>query len=56
MSRLRLDGSDGPGKSGPHHAYYGPVAWIVILLGCWFVIAEWQVLPALVNDTMAAMP
>jgi hypothetical protein len=56
MSRSKLDGADGPGKSGPHRAYYGPVAWIVILLGCWFVIIEWQMLPALINITRAALP
>ncbi len=36
--------------------YYGTVAWIAVLLGCWFVICQWPMLPTLINTTMAALP
>lgn len=38
------------------HAHYGAVIWIALLLASWFVIAEWHVLPELINHTMAALP
>ena len=46
----------GPGRSGPRHVYYGTVAWIAVLLGCWFVISQWPMLPTLISTTMAALP
>jgi hypothetical protein len=30
--------------------------WIAVLLGCWFVIGEWKMLPEMVSATMAALP
>jgi hypothetical protein len=30
--------------------------WIAVLLGCWFVIGQWSVLPDMVSATMAALP
>ena len=33
-----------------------PVVWIMILLGLWFVIGEWKMLPEMVTATMAALP
>ena len=53
MSRSGIDGSRG---SAPRGIYYGPVVGIVVLLACWFVIAEWQVLPQVISHTMAALP
>ena len=43
-------------RSGPSHVHYGPLVWIALLLACWFVIAEWQMLPEFINHTMAALP
>jgi hypothetical protein len=33
----------------------GPVIWIAILLTSWLVISEWNVLPELMNTTLAAL-
>jgi|ERR1700722_6641412 hypothetical protein len=43
-------------RSGHSHVHYGPLVWIALLLACWFVIAEWQMLPEFINHTMAALP
>jgi hypothetical protein len=37
------------------HWHYGPVVGIAVLLACWFVIAEWDVLPEVISHTMAAV-
>lgn len=56
MGRSHIDDSEGPRRSGRSHVHYGPVVWIVLLLACWFVIAEWQMLPEVISNTMAALP
>ncbi len=55
MSRSKSGHGNGSRRSGPHHEYYAPVAWIAILLGCWLLISEWQILPSLISHTMAAL-
>jgi hypothetical protein len=56
MARSKLEEQGGPRRSEPYHTYYGPVLWIVILLAGWFLITEWQELPELISNTMAALP
>jgi hypothetical protein len=38
------------------YAPFGPVLWIAVLLGCWFLIGQWNMLPDMVSATMAALP
>jgi hypothetical protein len=56
MSRPGMKGSSSPRGSGPSHVYYGPVLSIVLMLVCWFIIANWNQLPSLIDSTMAALP
>jgi len=56
MSRSRFDRSEPSRRLGTNHPYYGPVAWIVVLLAGWLVITEWHMLPELITSTMAALP
>jgi hypothetical protein len=56
MSRSRFDGSEPTRRSATNHPYYGPVAWILVLLAGWFIITEWRMVPELINSTMAALP
>ncbi len=56
-----MDGSHNLGSKPTNrtrrlYAQFGPVVWIAVLLGAWFVIGEWRVLPEMVNATMAALP
>lgn len=37
------------------HAQLVPVAVILVLLGLWFLIGEWQVLPELIKSAFAAL-
>ena len=43
-------------RTGRTQWHYGPVVGIVFLLACWFVIAEWDVLPEVIRHAMAAVP
>lgn len=36
-----------------HHGYGAPVAWIVALLGGYWVISEWNALPHLIDSAIA---
>jgi len=56
MSRLEPDEQGGPRRSGSRDLYYGPALWIVFLLVCWLLIADWHELPQVINSTMAAIP
>ncbi len=38
---------------GTRRATYGVVAWIFILLGAYWLLAEWQTLPALAASLLA---
>jgi hypothetical protein len=38
---------------GTRRATYGVVAWIFILLGAYWLFAEWQTLPALAASLLA---
>lgn len=55
MSRSNSEHGRGRRRSGPHHEYYAPVAWIAVLLGGWFLISEWPVVPSLISHTMASL-
>ncbi len=56
MSMSKREATGGRTRPWFPRAYYGPVAWIAVLLGCWFLIAEWQMLPTIIDSTMAALP
>ena len=42
---------DGNGYRG----FAAPVAWIVLLLVCYWVISEWNTLPTLINSALATI-
>lgn len=48
MPNTRKDGNG-------NHGYAAPVAWILLLLCCYWVISEWNSLPALINSTIATI-
>ena len=54
MDRVHERGSNRSRREG--HIGLGPVIWIAILLAAWLAIAEWRLLPEMVNATMAALP
>jgi hypothetical protein len=56
MDRLPETAPNRPRGIGRPHPALGPLIWIGILLGSWVVIAEWRMLPDLVNAAMAALP
>lgn len=35
--------------------HYGPIVWIILLLACWIVIADWRALPEVISNAMAAL-
>jgi hypothetical protein len=41
--------------SNGHHGYTAAVAWIVLLLFCYWLISEWNALPALLASTLATV-
>ena len=41
------------GGVSPLRGLLGPVLWIVALISCYFVIANWQVLPSLLSSASA---
>lgn len=52
MAAPRKDGHQGYFSN---RAFFGPVLWILVLLGAYFVLADWQAVPSLVASTFAAM-
>ena len=43
-----------PGSPG-RHAFVLPLAWIVALLASYWVIADWQSVPTLISEAVAAI-
>lgn len=41
--------------SSGHHGYAAPVAWIVALLFGYWLISDWNSLPALINSAIATI-
>jgi hypothetical protein len=56
MGRSQADASAARRRSGRSHIHYGPVVWIALLLACWFVIADWSVVPEVISNALAALP
>jgi hypothetical protein len=48
MPNMRKDGNG-------NHGYAAPVAWIVLLLCGYWVISEWNSLPALISSAIATI-
>ena len=48
MPNTRKDGSG-------NHGYAAPVVWIVLLLCGYWVISEWNSLPALISSAIATI-
>ncbi len=46
---------DAPPGSPSRRAFLVPVAWIVALLACYWVIVDWQSVPVLISEAFAAM-
>ena len=40
-------------ESNGTHGYVAPVAWIMVLLAGYWLIAEWKSLPALIHSAIA---
>jgi hypothetical protein len=38
-----------------YHGYVAPVAWIAVLLCGYWVLSEWNSLPAMINSAIATM-
>jgi hypothetical protein len=55
MDRLPERSPNPPRRLGRGHPEWGPVIWIAILLTSWLVIAEWRMLPELMNAALAAI-
>jgi hypothetical protein len=55
MDRLPERSPNRPRRPGRAHPEWGPVIWIAILLTSWLVIAEWRILPELMNAALAAI-
>jgi hypothetical protein len=52
MTEHRHDPQSGsPGR----RAYFVPVAWIVALLACYWVMVDWQTVPVLISEALAAI-
>ena len=56
MDKSHNPGSQRSRRAGRSHAQFIHVLWIVVLLGAWFVIVDWKMLPDLISATMAALP
>jgi hypothetical protein len=48
MPNTRKDGNG-------NHGYAAPVAWIVLLLGGYWLISEWHSLPELIGSALATI-
>ena len=48
MPNTRKDGNG-------NHGYIAPVAWIVTLLVCYWLISDWSSLPTLLNSAIATI-
>lgn len=48
MPNTRKDGNG-------NHGYVAPVAWIVLLLVCYWLISDWNSLPMLLNSAIATI-
>jgi len=48
MPNTRKDGTG-------NHGYAAPVAWIVLLLGGYWIISEWHSLPMLIGSAIATI-
>jgi hypothetical protein len=48
MPNTRKDGNG-------NHGYVAPVAWIVTLLICYWLISDWNSLPTLFNSAMSTI-
>jgi hypothetical protein len=55
MDRTQSDRAKPAHRQRRTHLHYGPVVWIVLLLACWFVLADWRVLPDAISNTMASL-
>lgn len=42
-------------SSPGRRAYFVPVAWIVALLGCYWLMVDWRSVPALFSAALAAI-
>jgi hypothetical protein len=52
MTERRHDPQSGsPGR----RAFLVPVAWIVALLACYWVLVDWQSVPVLISEALAAI-
>lgn len=52
MAARKLDGPSGyPGR----RAYLGPLAWIVALLASYWLLVDWQSVPTLISEALAAI-
>ena len=38
-----------------NRAFFAPVLWILVLLGAYFVLADWQAVPSLIASTFASI-
>ena len=56
MDRSHHTESNRTNRARRNYAQFGPVLWIAVLLGAWFLIGEWKMLPDMVSATMAALP
>jgi hypothetical protein len=56
MDRVSGKGLNHLRGAGGGQLVLGPLIWIGILLGSWLMIADWRMLPDLVNAGMAALP
>jgi hypothetical protein len=52
MSERRQDGHSG---SAGRRAFVVPVAWIVVLLACYWLAADWRAVPALLSQALATI-
>ncbi len=46
---------DGPAGSPNRRAFFVPVAWIVALLASYWLLADWQSVPVLISEALAAI-
>lgn len=51
--QIRTGRSANGGNSGPLHGVLGPVLWIVALIACYCLIANWQAIPSLLTSASA---
>jgi hypothetical protein len=43
------------GSPGPR-AFFTPLAWIVALLACYWLVVDWRAVPELISEALAAIP